>query len=120
MPRKGKRQRHCIEAAAKSVEQRSRRKEKRDCAHSFEVIRPGKKRDGNWTNEKQAEQLEKCIPLFKKVHPDCDLLFAFDNSQNHHARAPDALVASRLNLNDGGKNTPIMRDTKFKKRVDGA
>ena len=80
-----------------------------------------KKRDGNWTNEKQAQQLERCIPLFKKVHPDCDLLFAFDNSQNHHARAPDALVASRVNLNDGGKNAPIMRDTRFKSvKEDGS
>jgi len=39
-------------------------------------------------------------------------VFAFDNSSNHAAFSKDALVASRMNLNPGGKQ-PIMRDTYF-------
>jgi hypothetical protein len=53
------------------------------------------------------------IPMFEETHPNCDLLFAFDNSQNHHARSPDALYSYNLNLSDGGKNIKKMRDTTF-------
>jgi hypothetical protein len=53
---------------------------------------------------------EKALPIFKILHPGCDALFMFDNSANHHAFAPDALMASRLNLKDGGANLKsIMR-----------
>jgi len=38
-------------------------------------------------------------------------VYLFDNSQNHHARRPDALWADNLNLKDGGKNTKALRDT---------
>eukprot|EP00474_Spongospora_subterranea_P004659 CRZ05117.1 hypothetical protein [Spongospora subterranea] len=40
---------------------------------------------------------------------DSTLVFAFDNSQNHRAKPPDGLVASRLNLSDGGKNVEHVR-----------
>ncbi len=80
---------------------------------SYKTIKPGKNRDGFWTNENLVQQLEEVIPLFKSVHPDCELLFAFDNSQNHHAKASDALVASRLNKSDGGVGVKVMRDTSY-------
>ena len=50
------------------------------------------------------------MPLFEAIHPDCELLFCFDNSQNHHARKPNALWVHNMNLNDGGKQ-PILRPT---------
>jgi hypothetical protein len=37
----------------------------------------------------------------------------FDNSQNHHAKKQDALVANRLNLGDGGLHTPKVRNTTY-------
>lgn len=77
---------------------------------SYTTIRPGKNDDGYWTNDDLVKQLDDVMPLFEQYHPDCDLIFAFDNSQNHHAMAPDALVASRLNKSDGGKNVPFLRD----------
>ena len=74
------------------------------------IIKPGKNGDGYWKNEDLVKQLrEKAIPIFKILHPNCDALFAFDNSQNHHAMAPDALVANRLNLSNGGKNVNVQR-----------
>ncbi len=79
---------------------------------SYKTIKPGKQRDGYWTNENLVEQLEEVIPLFKSVHPECELLFAFDNSQNHHAKAADALVASRLNKSDGGVGVKVMSEGK--------
>ena len=42
-------------------------------------------------------------------------MFAYDNSQNHHAIAPDALRASRLNLSNGGKRVELMRPGWFYK-----
>jgi hypothetical protein len=70
---------------------------------------PGKNAEEYCTNAKLIDHVrEKVIPIFRILHPGCDALFAFDNSQNHHAMAPDALVATRLNLNDGGKNLSLM------------
>jgi hypothetical protein len=65
-----------------------------------------------------AQQLVEVIPLFEQVHPNCELLFCFDNSQNHHAKSQDALVSSRLNLSDGGANVPILRDTTYTSPLD--
>jgi hypothetical protein len=74
------------------------------------LLHPGKNADGYWTNANLVEQVrERAIPIFRILHPGCDGLFAFDNSQNHHAMAPDALVASKLNLTDGGKHVSLMR-----------
>lgn len=77
---------------------------------SYTIIHPGKNNDGYWTNDDLVKQLEDVMPLFEGFHPGDELIFAFDNSQNHHAMAPDALVASRLNKSDGGKNVPLLRD----------
>jgi hypothetical protein len=49
------------------------------------------------------------IPIFNYAYPDFKALFAFDNLSNHSSFAPDALLASRMNLNPGGKQ-PKMRD----------
>jgi hypothetical protein len=70
---------------------------------SYTTIKPGKNRDGWWTMEKLIAQLDDVIPLFQHYHPDCQLVFAFDNSNNHKAMKPDALVASRLKKKDSGK-----------------
>ena len=82
---------------------------------STEIIRPGANRDAYWTNDDLVEQTkEKALPIFQILHPNCDALFMFDNSANHHAFAFDALVASRFNLKDGGVNLKgIMRDGWF-------
>jgi hypothetical protein len=84
-----------------------------ETVHSYQFLEAGTNRGGWWTNEDLVQQLNKVIPLFKLKHPDCDLIFAFDNSQNHHAMAPDALVANRLNKSDGGKNIPKLRNGKY-------
>jgi hypothetical protein len=55
------------------------------------------------------------LPLMVQLHPRDThrIVFAFDNSQNHHAMKPDALVANRMNLSDGGKTAYNMRETSF-------
>lgn len=70
----------------------------------------GKNDDGWWNAEKMIAQTKKAINIFNKSHPDDIAVFAFDNSSGHACKAPDALVAARMNLNPGGKK-PTMHDT---------
>jgi hypothetical protein len=75
-----------------------------------EIFYPGKGHDGYWTNVDLVNQLKaKAIKAFDYLHPTCKAIFAFDNSSNHGSMAPDALNVRVMNLNDGGKNVPIMR-----------
>ncbi|CAB4394951.1 unnamed protein product [Rhizophagus irregularis] len=81
------------------------------------TMNPGKNNDGWWTVEKLVEQIIQCaIPIFEATHPNAIGIFAFDNSTSHGAFAPDALVASRMNVNPGGKQ-PKMRNTIFNGQV---
>jgi hypothetical protein len=78
------------------------------------IIKPGVNAEGYWKNSDLVAQLvEKAFPIFRVLHPDCDGLFMFDNSQNHHAKPPDALNVNVLNLKDGGKNSRPMRNGWF-------
>lgn len=83
---------------------------------SYKIIKPGKNKDGYWKNKDLVAQVEDCIPLFEAIHPNCEMLFAFDNSQNHHAAPPDALKVSKFTLNDKKqtiKDPILLRDTQF-------
>ena len=81
---------------------------------SWQLFLAGKNREGWFTNDDLIEQTKKLFPLFEKLHPNCDLLFGFDNSMSHHKRADDGLnVPNELPLKDGGKNAPMMRATSF-------
>jgi len=74
---------------------------------------PGTNRDGWWKNEDVVKQVkERAIPIFERTHPGKVALFMFDNSCNHNAFADDALVVSRMNMKDGGKQ-PLLRDGKM-------
>ncbi|EXX72380.1 hypothetical protein RirG_069840 [Rhizophagus irregularis DAOM 197198w] len=76
-------------------------------------LKPGINQKGYWTAKHLLEQIEcKAIPIFEALYPDCIAVFAFDNISNHTAFSKDALVASRMNLNPGGKQ-PVMRNTYF-------
>ena len=93
-----------------------------ECVESFKTIEPSS--DGWWTNRDLIEQLNELLPVLMAKYPGVVFLFQFDNSGNHSAMAPDALVASRLNLGDGfpklserdraaGMEPVAMRDTHF-------
>ena len=77
---------------------------------SYELFEFGKNRDGAWKNEDLIQQARRCKPIFDGLHPNCNIYLGFDNSMNHHKKAPDGLDASVLLLSDGGKNTPIIRN----------
>ena len=63
-------------------------------------------KDNYWTQAKLVKQLEDVIRIFDILHPGAQALFLFDNSSNHHAKAPNGLCADNHNLSDGGKNAP--------------
>lgn len=84
-------------------------------ADSTVYLKPGANSEGYWKNSDLVDQVRnKAIPIFKILHPDCDGLFVFDNSQNHHAKAPDALSVTNMNLKNGGVNQRLMRDGWYK------
>ncbi|OAD06485.1 hypothetical protein MUCCIDRAFT_107062 [Mucor lusitanicus CBS 277.49] len=66
---------------------------------------------------KQLE--EQAIGLFKALHPNCTAVFLFVNSSNHGAYSDDALVASRMTLNEkkGYPQTKSIRYFKGIKRI---
>ena len=80
---------------------------------SFQQFKAGKNREGWFTNDDLVKQLNACMPMMRKLHPNMDLVFAFDNSMTHRAAPPDGLDARKLNLSDGGENVPLLRSTTF-------
>lgn len=80
--------------------------------NSYLKFYAGTQREGWFTNQDLVKQINVCAPLFQFMHPDCDILLAFDNSMTHRSHAPDALdaMSSNLNLGDGGKNCQPIRN----------
>lgn len=64
-------------------------------------IEPGAGKDGYWCNRDLIAQLNAWLPTLCTRFPEHKVVVQFDNSANHGVMAPDALVASRLNLSDG-------------------
>ena len=94
----------------------------RNGVSTFKIIEPGKnKKDGYWTNANLVDQLKDVMPLFEDEpdHADCELVFQFDNSQNHHAREPTALTVSDMILSDGGKNASVIKRDGYWVDADG-
>lgn len=74
---------------------------------SIEFFEYGK--DHYWNAHMLINQAWATIRIFELLFPGCQALFAFDNATSHCAYAPDALVASKMRLNSGGKQ-PKLRD----------
>ncbi|RPA87789.1 hypothetical protein BJ508DRAFT_357373 [Ascobolus immersus RN42] len=75
-------------------------------------------KDNYWTGDKMVDQtIQIALPIFREAFPQFQALFAFDNASNHSAFAEDALVASRMNLEPGGKK-PCMRETSYEKSAE--
>ena len=75
-----------------------------------QTLEYGKNYEGYWTGQLFVAQLKnKIIPAFEKAHgAGYQALFFIDNSQGHSAYAEDALIATHMNVNPGGKQ-PLMR-----------
>ena len=101
--------------------------------NASQTLEYGKNYDGYWNGELFVKQVSQCctylrlplilnfggqikeqiIPAFEDaLGPGYQALIIVDNSQGHSAYAKDALVATRMNVNPGGKQ-PEMHDTWF-------
>jgi len=82
--------------------------------YATEIIQYGSgKGDDRWWNaDKMVQQTQKAIRIFNQAFPNDIAVFAFDNSSGHACKAPNALVAQRMNLGPGGKQ-PVIQDTEF-------
>ena len=56
-------------------------------------IKPGKNRDGYFSNDDLLVQVQDAIDLVHKLYPDDDHVFIFDNACTHSKQAEDALSA---------------------------
>ena len=83
------------------------------------TLKYGKNFDGYWSGEDVAKQVMETHKIFAKLHGDSLALYIFDNLANHKKVASDALKAKVLNLKDGGKNVPFLREG-FYKLPDGS
>ena len=63
-------------------------------------------KDNYWTGGKMVEHAVRValqVPTFRYAFPNCQALFAFDNTPKHCSFSKDALVAKRMNLNPRGQ-----------------
>ncbi|TFK89911.1 hypothetical protein K466DRAFT_574542 [Polyporus arcularius HHB13444] len=60
------------------------------------LFRPGKNRDGYFTNADVIEQFEEAADIAQARWPDEDIVFVLDNAPTHLKRAPDALSARQM------------------------
>src|SRR5271170_5985750 len=67
------------------------------------VIYPGANGDAWWDTKQLLAQVQKTIELFDHAHPDCQVLFIFDQSSAHASLGEDALKAFKMNKSNGGK-----------------
>jgi len=63
------------------------------------LFRPGKKRDGWFTNEDILEQIKDAIALVKELYPHDDHIFVYDNATTHLKRPVDAPSARNMPKN---------------------
>ncbi|KAF7342874.1 DDE family endonuclease [Mycena sanguinolenta] len=79
---------------------------------STTVIYPDNKAGGDayWNMQQMIEQLIKAILIARRLFPKAIIHWVFDNSSAHGSLAKDALTATKMNVNPGGK-VPEMRDT---------
>ena len=77
------------------------------------LLEYGESREGYWTSEKFMLQLEEAVSIADIKYPKEEgwkVVWVFDQSSCHKAMAADALDASKMNVNPGGKQ-PKMHET---------
>ena len=57
------------------------------------VMKPGKNRDGYFTNDDIQEQAEEAMSILKECYPEYEHILIYDNAATHPKRAEDALSA---------------------------
>jgi len=55
-----------------------------------------------WDHVQLLAQVDQAMEIFEKAHPNCVVLFVFDQSLAHTSLGPDALRAFDMNKSNGG------------------
>ncbi|KAH9952405.1 hypothetical protein BGW80DRAFT_1452516 [Lactifluus volemus] len=63
------------------------------------VFRPGKNREGYFTNEDILAQVDRAMAILSRYYPDEDHYFIYDNASTHLSRSADALSATKMPKN---------------------
>lgn len=79
-----------------------------------ELLEYGENRDGFWTCEKFMKHVQNAVAIAEYIYPPdkYTICWRFDNASTHTKMPADALNASAMNVNPGGKQ-PKMHETKF-------
>ncbi|CAG8830601.1 18510_t:CDS:2, partial [Gigaspora margarita] len=62
------------------------------------IIQLGAKNNRYWNGEKLLKHIKNAIKIFEQTHPRYVGVWVFNNATSHTIIAPDALVATRINL----------------------
>lgn len=60
------------------------------------ILRPGKNRDGYFTNNHVIQQLRDAVAIVKKEFPNDTHVFIYDNAPSHTRRPPDSVSARHM------------------------
>ena len=78
------------------------------------LLKVGVNFDGYWCGEDMLQQLTTAaLPEAQRLHPNCELVFIFDNSSNHGFFHPTSLLISRLTLNPKRRDADTAGDIVF-------
>lgn len=85
-----------------------------------ELLEYGENRDGYWTSDKFMTHVANAVTIAECIYPKdkYTLCFQFDNAPTHTKMPTDALNASAMNVNPGGKQSR-MHDTTFVHQTTG-
>jgi hypothetical protein len=81
-----------------------------ECLSAFEarkIIYPGKGFDAWWDLPQLIEQLKVTIKIFELTHPNCTVVFTFDQSSAHKGFAEDALNVNKMNVQPTHKQSKL-------------
>jgi hypothetical protein len=63
------------------------------------LLKPGKNRDGYFSNEEIQEQVQAAMDILREFYPQFDHVFIYDNAPTHLKQAEDALSARPMPKN---------------------
>ncbi|KAF8202487.1 hypothetical protein BJ912DRAFT_842685 [Pholiota molesta] len=63
---------------------------------AIRLFKPGKNRDGYFSNDDITEQANQAIDILMKYYPEYDHILIYDNATTHLKRADDALSARKM------------------------
>ena len=105
-------EKHCYLELTQEEYEEARRTDPSIRKHARETLDYGEAKEGYWTSERFMTQIEEAVKIAEVKYPresGRKVVWIFDHSSCHAAMPVDALDASKMNVNPGGKQRD-MRD----------